>query len=207
VEDATGTRRRYSSGRRARQAAQTRIDVLVAATELFAERGWAGTTVSAIAERAGVAVDTVYSGFGSKTGLLAAAKDLAKVGDTDDVPLFDRPGYAELGTGSREEDLRRSAELIAAVNESTRVLDAVWREAAASDPGLAATLRGREAGRRQDLADGLARVLGRPVDDELLDTIWAMTSPEVFAKLRGERQWSLQRYRDWLTELLDRLTA
>jgi AcrR family transcriptional regulator len=49
---------------------KTRQDLLDAALELFAEKGFANTHASAIAERAGVAVGTIYLHFGSKNGLL-----------------------------------------------------------------------------------------------------------------------------------------
>jgi len=49
---------------------KTRQDLLDAALELFAEQGFANTHASAIAERAGVAVGTIYLHFGSKDGLL-----------------------------------------------------------------------------------------------------------------------------------------
>lgn len=204
TESTTG--RRYSSRRRAQQASQTRRDVVDAATALFAERGWAGTTISAVAERAGVAIDTIYTGFGSKAGLLAAAKELAKVGDTDSTPLMDRPEYVQLSEGTSAERLQLSARLIAGVNESTRALDAVWREAAASDVQLATTLREREAGRRQTLADGFLRVLAHPLDEQALDSIWVLTSPEAFAKLRVERGWTLARYEHWLVTMMELLT-
>lgn len=203
----TPTARRYTSRRRAQQAAQTRADIISVATELFAQRGWAGTTLAAIAAEADVAVDTIYTGFGSKTGLLAAAKEVAKVGDTEQTPLMERPGFERLGEGPRMQRLQLAARLIAEINERTRPLDAVWREAAASDRELAATLREREARRHQDLADGLMRVLGRSVDAQTLDTLWAMTSPEVYAKLSTERGWTVQRYQTWLVGMLDRLTA
>jgi len=64
---------------RARQAAETRRTVLSAATRLFIERGWAATTLAAVAAEAGTAVETVYSAFGSKSGLLIAAIDVAIV--------------------------------------------------------------------------------------------------------------------------------
>ena len=57
--------RPYSSKRRAQQAAQTRQDVVDAAVGLFTTAGWTGTTLAALAGRAGVAVETVYAGFGS----------------------------------------------------------------------------------------------------------------------------------------------
>src|SRR4051812_46687830 len=65
-------KRQYSSALRARQAADTKAQVLAAAAELFEETGWSGTTVAAIAKRAGVAVETVYSGVGSKKQVLRA---------------------------------------------------------------------------------------------------------------------------------------
>lgn len=46
--------------------------ILDAATDLFAERGYQGTTTAAIAERAGVNEVTLFRRFGSKQGLLAA---------------------------------------------------------------------------------------------------------------------------------------
>ncbi len=42
--------------------------------------------IAGIAAAAGVAVDTVYASFGSKSALLAAAKDAAKAGDEEGVP-------------------------------------------------------------------------------------------------------------------------
>ncbi|HEY7007461.1 MAG TPA: TetR family transcriptional regulator, partial [Jatrophihabitantaceae bacterium] len=74
--------RTYSSDRRRRQAEQTRADVLRAAVTLFSTSGWSATTLAAIAAEAGVAVETVYSGFGSKKNLLREAIDVSIVGDT-----------------------------------------------------------------------------------------------------------------------------
>src|SRR5262245_15378942 len=97
------TKRVYNSSRRAAQAAQTRADVLAAAVECFSESGWSGTTLNAIAERAGVAVETVYNGFGNKKQLLREAMDVAVVGDAEPIPLVDRPEWAERQRGSRAE--------------------------------------------------------------------------------------------------------
>jgi AcrR family transcriptional regulator len=57
-------------------AAQTRRDILVAARRLFAERGYAATSVVEIAQEAGVAVQTIYSRLGSKGGVVLALLDL-----------------------------------------------------------------------------------------------------------------------------------
>src|SRR5215207_4504963 len=72
-------RRAYRSPRRQQQAAETRAAVLAAAVQLFGERGWAATGMREVARAAGVSVETVYAGFGSKSDLLMAALDVAGV--------------------------------------------------------------------------------------------------------------------------------
>ncbi len=202
----TTNTRRYHSERRARQTQQTRADIVAAATELFATRGWRGTTIAGIAAHAGVAVDTVYASFGSKSALLAAAKDTAKGADEEHVPMFERPAFRRLGTGPRSQRLALAARLIAEVNQRTEKLDAVWREAAAGDAAIAAQLAEREAGRRADLAHGLALTLDGPPDDTTLDGLWAITSPELYHKLAGQG-WSRAAYEAWLATVLTRLTS
>ncbi len=51
---------------------ETGAAILAAAAELFAERGYAGTTTRALAERAGVNEVTVFRRFKNKQGVLAA---------------------------------------------------------------------------------------------------------------------------------------
>jgi AcrR family transcriptional regulator len=62
--------------RRERMALQTRADILRTARRLFAERGYAATSVNDIAEEAGVALQTIYSRLGSKRGIVVALIDL-----------------------------------------------------------------------------------------------------------------------------------
>lgn len=57
-------------------AQQTRRDILVAARRLFAERGYAATSINDIAAEADVAVQTIYARLGSKHGMLVALIDL-----------------------------------------------------------------------------------------------------------------------------------
>src|ERR1700712_3902928 len=62
--------------RRNRMAEQTRGEILVAARRLFAQRGYAATSINDIAEEADVAVQTIYARLGSKRGMLIALIDL-----------------------------------------------------------------------------------------------------------------------------------
>lgn len=64
-------KRPYHSHVRQRQAEETRRRILVAARELFGSRGYAATTLEAIAELAEVSPKTVTAVFGSKLALLA----------------------------------------------------------------------------------------------------------------------------------------
>jgi len=71
---------------RNQRAARTRRAIIAAATEEFRSSGYHGATMSAIAERAGVAVQTVYFVFHTKPALLTAAIDTAVMGEVDPAP-------------------------------------------------------------------------------------------------------------------------
>ena len=64
-------------------AAETRREILDAARRLFAEHGYASTSVQQIAAESGVAVQTIYSSVGSKAALVLALNDL--IDDEADV--------------------------------------------------------------------------------------------------------------------------
>src|SRR4030095_12323140 len=73
-------RRKYHSPLRADQAQRTRAGVLDAAFGLFVERGYAGTTVAAVADAAGVSPETIYLSLGGKRGLLEGVIEAAITG-------------------------------------------------------------------------------------------------------------------------------
>ncbi|HEV3363192.1 MAG TPA: helix-turn-helix domain-containing protein, partial [Acidimicrobiia bacterium] len=58
------------------QAQMTRERIVDAARTLMGERGWAGATIEAIADKAGVATPTVYAAFGNKLGILEAMRQV-----------------------------------------------------------------------------------------------------------------------------------
>jgi AcrR family transcriptional regulator len=190
----------YHSPLRARQAAETRQNVLSAATRLFTERGWAGTTLAAVAAEAGTAVETVYSAFGSKSGLLIAAIDVAIVGDDDDTPLVERAEFAALGAGKRSERLVMAARIITRALVHAVPLMGSLQEASASDPASKVRWQAYETDRRTVILAGLGRILGKQPPETLVDSIWALASPELFAKLTEERGWTIERYEQWLAQ-------
>src|SRR3974390_3293143 len=82
--------RRYRSPRREQQARATRAGIIAAAARRFLARGYAGTTMRAVAAGAGVALPTVELVFGTKATLLKAVIDVAIAGDDEPVPMLDR---------------------------------------------------------------------------------------------------------------------
>ena len=64
------------SNRRQKQAAATRQDILAAARRLFADRGYVATSMTAIAEEAETAVQTIYDSVGPKKAIVLALVDV-----------------------------------------------------------------------------------------------------------------------------------
>lgn len=197
----------YRSPLRRRHAAATRQTVRAAATRLFTELGWAATTIGAVATEAGVAVETVYAGFGSKSGLLTAAIDAALAGDDAPVPLAARDEYAGLGVGDPEQRIRAAAHLVASIHDRSVPLLRALQEAAASDPAAAARWERYEADRRTEIRRGLGLVLGRRAGARTLDAVWAISGPEVFAKLVLDRGWSVPGYERWLAGTVEAIVG
>jgi AcrR family transcriptional regulator len=187
-------RRSYDSRRRREQAEETRLRVLAAASDTFRERGWEGTSIATIAERAGVSEETVYARFGSKRALLGAAVERAVRGDDSrPVPEQDAP-RAVAATDDLDERIRLFVTDVSARLERAAPLVAAVSAASRSEPDLAELLDRLHTIRRANLA------VFAP--GEMLDTVWALTSPELYELLRRQRGWSQARYRTWLAEML-----
>jgi AcrR family transcriptional regulator len=199
--------RRYDSSRRTRQAAQTRSEVLAAAVALFNEHGWAGTTLAAIAAQAGVAIETIYSGFGSKKGLLRAAMDVAVVGDAEPIPFVEREEFASFGRGSLDERLRAGAAVQRQIHERSA---GVWQAilaAASADDEVEGWRHELERGRRLEVKRSLERMFDLTIDAPVADLCWALYSPEVYTKLVRDAGWSRAAYERWLREATVRMVG
>jgi AcrR family transcriptional regulator len=148
------TPRAYDASGRREQARATRRRVLASARELFLERGYAATTMTEVASRADVAVQTIYSTVGSKAALLKAVLDVTVVGDDLPVPVADRPEIAGVST---ETDGRRKLQLFATylsgVLERLTPLNGVLLVAADSDPAAAVVLEALHIGRLQGMTE------------------------------------------------------
>ena len=178
--------------------AATRRDVLAAAEALFRERGYTRTSVHDLADAAGVAVQSIYNGFGSKRGVLTAlAEGIA--GYALDPRIRTEPDAPAV--------LRLVASRLAAEHERTSSLRSTIREAAAGDAELAELERDRREGRLaayRELARELKRrgelVSGVHVDDAAL-SVAVLGDAQTYALLR-ERGWTQERYERWLERSL-----
>ena len=204
-------RRRYQSRRRREQAEQTRQAILAAAGTLFRERGYAGTSMVQIADRAGVVVETIYRGFGSKRALFRAVLEAVLAGGAAraGVPVEERPAiravieepdpYRQIGlyVATQPGIHRRSGPLLRALRDGMATdpeLKAVWDEMEAwrldGQGRFVALLADRGA-----LRDGLSVQRAR-------DVVWTLCSLAVHDSLVVERGWTSERYQEWLTNAL-----
>ena len=203
-----GTVERYP--KRAAHAARTRAAIVAASARLFAERGYGGTTMKAIAAEAGVSVESVYLA-GSKASLLAAAMTVAFAGEEGTAPLAESPGYAAVfADPDVERALDRYVDLVSA---SIARSDRLWRAARAAadtEPDIRRLLDEALARRRSDLAMAGPWLVSRGVvapdgAEEAVASLSVLVSHEVYEHLVGQFGWSLDRYSSWLRSAIRRL--
>lgn len=204
--------RAYRSALRDDQARRTRRRVLEAATEVFLDRGYAGTTVRAVATEAGVSVPTVEALFGTKARLLKAAIDVAIAGDDEPVAVLDRPSaQAANRAASLGDFLSIVAGIVAAAQQRSAGLVLAVFEGSSRDAELEA-LKDQMVAQREATATWIVRGMTRLAALRpgyavagAVDVVWLLMDPAVFVRLTRQRQWSATAYRDWLADALERL--
>ncbi len=201
---AVNTKRRYDSSGRRERARQTRDQISDTAREMFLSRGYAATTVAAIAAAAHVSVETIYKGFGGKPGLVRAIIEKGLAGEGP-VPAEQRSDHIR----DTEPDPRKilaawgafTAELAPRVGPILQLA-----RDAASDPEVAAVLDQLSAARHVRMtvnARGLASAGHlRPgiTVAQAADILWAYCSPELYDLLVTQRGWSPERYGQFIAQ-------
>jgi AcrR family transcriptional regulator len=175
--------------------------IVLAAKALFLEKGYASTTIEAIAERAEVAASTVYAVFGSKRGILIAIRaawhERSRIRDVT---------YGDLGDAGPEERLERLAQGTRQQWETGVEVTGIYRSAAAADSEAAAELSVALEGRRKGMehfANGLKPYLRSTLDvAHAAAIIEALCLAEVYDLLVRRSGWAADEYQDWLFQIL-----
>jgi TetR/AcrR family transcriptional regulator of autoinduction and epiphytic fitness len=208
----SSVKRRYDSTRRQAQAADTRRAVLDAAGDLFATRGYAATSIDAIAAQAGVSRETIFKTFGTKRRLLQLWVERQVAGGNEAVPIAQQQ-WVQLIRETPDGD--RQVEIAAAALSEIydRAIDAIvaLRAAAHVDPDIAELWQLSCDQRRDDVTTVTALFAGsdEPPPDrsktEVVDVAYALTSPEMFELLVRQCGWTPEQFQRWLADVLARL--
>ena len=194
-----GNRRYDASGRRRAAQARRRVIVDVALRRMLAD-GYAGTTVAAIAEEAGVSVETVYKGFGGKAGLVRAMWERGLAGEGP-TPAAARSDAASAHLGDPREVIARWTEIGMEVAPRAAPILLMVRAAASADPDLRDVLARIESAALARM-DHNARAIGRHLRPGVTvaharDVLVAYTEPVLYDLLVTRQGWSLREYADF----------
>jgi AcrR family transcriptional regulator len=194
VSEVKGARTYDGRGRqeRARLTRERAIDV---ARAVFLEKGYGATTIAAIAEQAGVSVETIYKAFGGKPGLIRAIHERGLEG-RGAVPAESRSD----STSSSERDpnaiIDKWGALVAEVSPLAAPILLLVRTAAAADDELSSLFREIDEARLSRMKRNAAVLKRRGflrkgvTVDTAAEIMWAYTAPELYDLLVIRRGWS-----------------
>src|SRR5215469_3292770 len=195
---------------RKERAAATRRRILDNALEAFTEDGYAATTMDAVAARAGVAVQTVYFTFRTKSSLLQAVYEHAVLGPQGTPPN-------RMKWWPRRDDGHDITTAVSNLVNGTlelleRAAPLVW--AVVGDEGAREHYERNEQLRRYGYSE-LVEVLShkhplRPglTMHQARDVLLVLTGPQLFVQFTRELDWSIDELGTWIVEaVLDRVFA
>jgi AcrR family transcriptional regulator len=164
-------KRRYDATSRREQANRSRSRIIEAAERRFLDDGYALTTIAAIADDAGVSVDTIYKSFGGKPGLVRAIREQALRGA--------RPVPAEQRSDELQTEELDPRKIIEAWGRFTTEID--------SDRLRRMTDNARRLHAAGHLRSGITVAVAA-------DVMWTYSSPELYELLVLRRGMPLRRY-------------
>lgn len=195
---------------RGRRGEDTRRRIEQAAAGLFGERGYASTSVQAVADAAGVHAQTVYQAYGTKASLLGAVGARLVAGEDDPAVhpsqrAWSRRIEAEPDPAGK---LRLYVRHIREVTPRVVALIDMLRATAPAEPDVALFLDQIEEGRRMGPANLFAPLAEQGMLHPGLtlaaacDITYALVSPDTFRALVMRRGWSWPQAEEWLTDCL-----
>jgi AcrR family transcriptional regulator len=204
--------RRYDAAQRRARSASTRQSIIVAGRDLMMERGYRGTTVAAIAGRAGVNIGTVYELVGRKPVLLRELIEQAISGADHAVVPEERDHVKAMRAETDPvKKLVIYAGAIREIQERMAPLFVALRDAASTEPDARSVCQEictRRANNMRKLVLDLHNAGGLRADlsiDDAADNVWATNSSELYVMMVVERGWSPRHYEQWLADSWCRL--
>jgi AcrR family transcriptional regulator len=192
------------SGGRREQAAATRERVIRAADRVFGERGYTGARMADIAKEAGVAVQTVYFVFHTKSELLAACFEFLVLGPDRlppaKQPFWDRTMKATTGRRALREFAAGNGEIVARVAAIDGVARAARHEPEAVEVQSNAEELRRAGYRRlvEHLADRFGLRAGLDVETAT-DTLLLLGGGPTYLTLTGYG-WAHEQYVEFVAD-------
>lgn len=204
--------RPYDNAGRRNRSEGTRQRIIDATRDLVVERGYRATTVTAVARRAGVHVDTVYELVGRKPVLLRELIEQALSG-TDHAVVAEERDYVKAMRAEPEPAAKLAlyARAVRQIHARMAPLFLALRDAAATESEAHQVWKeigDRRAVNMRTLVRELRAAGGLRADlsvDEAADVVWATNSAELYVLLTAERGWSPDRYERWLADSWCRL--
>jgi AcrR family transcriptional regulator len=181
---------------------------VASAARLFAEDGYARTTMAKIAADAGVSAETVQL-HGPKSALMRAAVEYATFGVPYAQNILDVDvGKRFLAIEDRAEAMAFFAATAADIHHRTAPIGLALNGAAAADPELDRYFK--------ELTASITVQIGRLLEairdrgwlrqdvpfDELVATAAVLCSFETYLRLTERGGWTLDRYRAWCTRMV-----
>lgn len=201
--------RPYDASRRRQRADENRIAMLRSAHRMFVERGYARTTMAAIAADAGVSTDLVYKTFGTKHRLVVEVLNYDATSEVDSPPVLEQTRPQEVrAEKDQRTQIRMFAADIAQRTRRVRPIDDVIRSAGEVDPVLATQRAQDQRTRLSNLQAFVGWVAANGAlregleEEDAAATVWALTGPDMHRLLVDELGWEHQRYADWIRDTL-----
>ncbi|GAA4521333.1 MULTISPECIES: TetR/AcrR family transcriptional regulator [Nonomuraea] len=201
--------------KRAERSRRTRAKVIEAARELFVAQGYGATSLQEVADRAGVAVQTVYFVFRNKRTLFKDVVDTSIAGDTEPVAIMDREWFRAAcaeptAAGQLRAHIRGTHEILGRVAPIMPLIAA----AAATDPEIAAQWPDGPDPRYTVQHAAAEALAGKPdarpgLSVEMAaDLLFGLLSPQLYLIFVRDRGWSPDTWEEWArTALTSQLCA
>jgi AcrR family transcriptional regulator len=190
--------------KRAERSRRTREKIVEAARELFVAQGYGVTSLQEVADRAGVAVQTVYFVFGNKRTLFKDVVDGSIAGDTEPVATMNREWFrAACAAPTAAEQLRAHVRGTREILGRVAPIMPLIAAAAATDPEIAAQWPDGPDPRYTVQHAAAEALAGKPdvrpdVSVEMAaDLLFGLLSPQLYLVFVHDRGWSPDTWEEW----------